>query len=355
MKILQVIDTLAVGGAEKILVTLANIQHRKGEKVSVLTLLEPGELSKQLNEAIPLYSLNRKFKFSLITFYKFIQIARKFDIIHVHSAHNLRYVFLASLLFRLNKTIIFHEHSGKALMTERVKWDRRFIYPKIWTVGVSSKLCNWVTTKVGAPSKRVFLLPNIIEQKAYLRRRNINSQCIKILFTGNIIPRKNLNHAIEVFGTFRQDTKASLLVVGRVADAEYFSEVSSKVHQLGLQNDVVFIHDCNDIQGLASECDLALHSATSESGPLVLIEYLAQGLPFVAFDTGEIVRLVKNEFPEFIVADFDKSTWIQRMKQLLRSTTDGKRQQLRSFYENNFSEETYYERCRKIYETALPS
>ena len=100
MKVLHVIDKLDVGGAERVLVNMANMLFEKDVDVSVLCLLEESILDRELQKNIPIFYLRRKNKFSLLKIIELYNILRQFDIVHVHSRHILRYV---GLLFFLPK------------------------------------------------------------------------------------------------------------------------------------------------------------------------------------------------------------------------------------------------------------
>ena len=60
-------------------------------------------------------------------------------------------------------------------------------------------------------------------------------------------------------------------------------------------------HKENDIQ----QFEIGLQTAKSESGPLVLIEYLAQSLPFLTFNTGQVVDDIKSDIPQLILDNFE--------------------------------------------------
>ena len=50
----------------------------------------------------------------------------------------------------------------------------------------------------------------------------------------------------------------------------------------------------NDAPALMAGADAGVFSSKNESGPLVLLEYMASKLPFVATETGEIAHAVKD-------------------------------------------------------------
>lgn len=355
MRILQVIDTLAIGGAEKVLVTLANIQHRKGDAVTVMTLLQPGALVAQLDQDITVVSLMRGWKFNPITMFRFVSIARNYDMIHVHSSHNLRYVFLASKIWMLKKPIVFHEHFGDIEIDASVRWHQKWILPQVILAGVSQHICDWATQKVGMPAERVHLLHNIVQEQPYRTPDQPERNIVSVLVCSNIRRSKHVEFAIQVFAALHKCTPAILTIIGQAVDSDYLSEIKQLIAEKKLEENIRFVHDCTEIQPILHQFDIALHTPVSESGPLVLIEYLAQGLPFVSFKTGEIAHMVESVFPEFILDSFDESDWLKAIQSLLHADRKHLGQSMRTCYETHFSEDRYYEKCQNIYRSALIS
>ena len=66
MKILQVIDKLDVGGAERVAVNLCSLLFENKIEVSFLNLLQPAKLDEELiQKGIKLQYLNRRNKYNL--------------------------------------------------------------------------------------------------------------------------------------------------------------------------------------------------------------------------------------------------------------------------------------------------
>ena len=57
MKMLQVIDTLDAGGAERVLVDLLNILYENGMEVAVCTIVNRGNFGVKLNNGIEHYNV----------------------------------------------------------------------------------------------------------------------------------------------------------------------------------------------------------------------------------------------------------------------------------------------------------
>ena len=68
-----------------------------------------------------------------------------------------------------------------------------------------------------------------------------------------------------------------------------------------LNNHVNFIFDCNNIQNILFKYDYAFHCSTSETGPLVLLEYMAHGIPFLTGNTGHIINFLKRKLDLLII------------------------------------------------------
>jgi len=142
---------------------------------------------------------------------------------------------------------------------------------------------------------------------------------------------------------------------GGKENENYFNEIVSLIKEKQLQQSIFFIHDSISVQSSLPKFDLALHTSLSESGPLVLIEYMAQGLPFITYETGEVVQQIKQEIPELIMQDFDINEWVKRVETILQKDRKVLQDQLQNLFEKYYSADAYYKACMQIYNTGLSS
>jgi len=353
LKIAHVIDQLNIGGTENVLVTLCNILSRHGHSVSVVTTVTTGPLAAALDKEIKFINIARKGKWHLPSMRRLIKAVKQFDVIHVHSSYNLRYLFIAAKLFGLRKPIFFHEHFGDIEINASVAWHHRFIYPKTVMICVSRKIYEWADKNLQMPENRLFVLPNIVLKKQGLPARQPVGDVLEIVMVSNIRPTKNIEFAVELLSKLKQVRPCRLTIIGQKAGEEYYQKITSLVAQHGLENNITMLHHVSDIQPLLHKYDVAVHTAKSESGPLVLIEYLAQNLPFVTYNTGETVLQIKDALPECITQTFDADEWITRIQNLLAIPVDILSKKLANVYETKFSAEAYYAQCMHIYTTGL--
>ena len=103
LKVLQVIDTLNIGGAERVLVNLSNLLITHGIDISVVQITTPGPLSAELHPDVRQFSLNRKYRLSPSAFIRLIRLIHNHTIVHVHMRYNFLYVMLACSLAMVNK------------------------------------------------------------------------------------------------------------------------------------------------------------------------------------------------------------------------------------------------------------
>ena len=108
MRVLQIIDTLDIGGAERVFVDISNLLHQKKIDISVLTFVDGGELKSSLYKGIPHVKFKRTHKLNIYSAYQLSKIIKKYDILHVHMRHVYRYVKFICLLFNVKSKIILH-------------------------------------------------------------------------------------------------------------------------------------------------------------------------------------------------------------------------------------------------------
>jgi len=339
LKILQVIDQLGVGGAERVAIDVTNLLFETNVNVSFLALLTKSNQDNNLHKDIPRFYLNRASKLNLKSLFRLRSILKGFDIIHVHMRHNFRYVNLVNKLFCLNVKVILHDHYGSIQINKSVpSFLNTFLKPKYY-IGVSKDLTDWAHTALGL-KKNIYLLQNtIIKQK---HQKYKNPQGLVIL--GNIKPVKNQLFAIEL----AHHLKKHLTIIGKIQDQKYYKLLQQKIQELDFESKITFIHDENNPQKKINDFEIGLMTSSSESGPLVLVEYLAQSLPFISYNTGAVSSILAVELPNSFVNSFEMTEWQKRLDTISDLQID-----YESLYETYFSPSNYSQQCIVIYKDIL--
>lgn len=334
MLVLQVIDKLNVGGAERVCVDISNLLIDKKINVAVLTITEKGELISSLNSKIKTYCLQRKSKFSLKTMKKMILILNEYDIAHIHMRHTYRYVKFASLFYKLSCKLILHDHFGSISVNKSIPLFMNNLFKPKFYIGVSNELVNWAKKKLKV--SEIYLLENIIVKKKYPKNQNK----FTVVHVSNIDPIKNQLFSIKLI----EKTSYNLVIYGKIKDKNYYNHLKKYISLNNLGKRVSFIHNENNIQKVLGNFKLGLMTSFSESGPLVLIEYLAQSLPFVAFKTGQVANVLSDELP-FFLDDFNLDVWLDKMEKV----TNYNSKNLTDYYYKFFNPSDYINKCIEIY------
>ncbi|VXC31740.1 Glycosyltransferase involved in cell wall bisynthesis [Flavobacterium sp. 9AF] len=338
MKILQVIDRLNVGGAEKVFVDICTILYEKNpDTITAFFLLDKGKLSDKLPHELKKIELNRNDKWSLKKMSQCAQIIKEYDIIHCHFRHVYKYIRLVSFLFNCKVEILLHDHYGSIMIDKKIPFLMDTLLKPKHYIGVSSTLCDWAREKLLLDFNSVYLLENIVLKSKEHKKYPFKN----LVLVSNIKAVKNNLFAVEIM----KSLSLSLVLIGNNQDNDYFNLVNNKIHDENLRCSID--STITNVQEVLRNFSLGLHTSISESGPLVLIEYLAQGLPFLAYETGEVATILKPHFPDYFIDNFDSDLWKERIEMLLNKKHDINK--MKQIFETYFGSENYYNKLIAIY------
>lgn len=273
-------------------------------------------------------------------------LCREYDIIHIHMRHVYRYMVVVKVFLNSKVTLILHDHYGDIHTNKQIPFLFDSVLKPSYYIGVSVELTTWAIQGLKMDKHRVFLLSNIVRQsKLKLSPVEVGD----IVIVSNIRRTKNIGFAIRIAAALN----LKLDIIGQLVDKSYYTELSDEIKLLHAESKVRFIHDCYDVQCRLVNYRMALHTASSETGPLVLIEYLAQGTTFLAYRTGEVAESLHPILPELFMETFDHQLWIDKIRPLIENPVDSTT--LRSIFQQNYNEEKYFHTCLKIYQSILHS
>ena len=347
MKILHIIDTLNIGGAEKVCLDMITMLLDAGHQADCMVISAKGPLYQKIDIRANSVFLDRKSKFNLSKMRKCADIASGYDIVHVHMRHTWAYVKLSCLLFRCTSKLIFHDHFWKIETIKDATFRLKGLFKPAYYIGVSNDHIEWARQFLRLSEKNTFLLANTI-----IPKNNHSDR-----YHGDMIMVSNLRSVKNIlFGiTLGNKLKRKLTIFGNHDGSSYADEVLELTKKSEfvriIQNEV-------DIQQYISNFNLGIHTSFSETGPLVLLEYMSQGLPFITYDTGEVVNKIRVELPSFIASTFDEKEWEKRISSLddeIKVNGAALKQKLQYLFNEKFSPQRYLDQCLKIYQSVLTS
>lgn len=294
LRVLHVIDCLAPGGAERMLVELVNGLQAVTVKPSVCITRQDATLAHIIHKGISVYHLDRKNTWDVQAMRRFKQVVStgNLQILHTHGYSSFLFTLVARLGLDKNLPIILHAHNSMPPSPLVAILARMFATRFI---GVSPEQLLWARRRMCLPESRVTLLGNAIDAQPFRTAIPLNlSFYFKVfprhigIITANVLPVKNFELLIRALVLSKYRSQVGVLVAGSMARADYLEKCKNLLLEHGLQENIIFLGVREDIPQLLASADFGVLCSERETGPVAVLEYMAAGLPFVATRVGQI-------------------------------------------------------------------
>lgn len=315
IRVMHLTDSLVLGGKERMLVEIANASLVLGIAVAVCVTRSDLTLVRELDANVVIRCLERKSTFDLSGLYRFRVFVRAFqpDLFHAHGRSSFSFLAFAKQLGLISAPILLHDHHGKIETDQSVpfwfqRWGRHHVS---WYVGVYRKLGTWAV-KAGVPPEKISVIDNALNLQRIYNARPLNlrhmcglpEDCLIGVAVGRISPEKGQDVLVQALGRCQNIEKLKILLVGAEKNEPYNRDVRAQIKDLGLEDSVLFLGARQDIPEILKGADFGILASRSESGPLVLIEYMASQLPFIVSRVGGISeRVFELNLPGFVPAE----------------------------------------------------
>lgn len=329
MKIIQVISSLANGGAEKLIVELSN-ELSFNNQTTLISLKEIEEWMyppKYLSERVPLLALGKKKGYDLKVLAKLFKLLRnhKPDIVHIHLNMPMFYFLPLIPLFKKIKFVFtIHNTFGphKKLLTN---FNRLPFYRQVSNICLTEVI--YQQFHEAFPKLHFYKIENGIKKEN--NKQNIDDikteiETLKIgfkhifLFVGRLSSQKNIPLLLDVFSDKSlADTK--LLIIGD-GNEEIKSEV---IKQSSLTNNrIQFLGKKDNVLDYMNAVDALVLTSRHEGLPIVILEALSVGLPIISTPVGGIPDIIKNKINGILTKGETKEDLLEAIHEFLRLDTD---------------------------------
>lgn len=322
MRILQLIDTLETGGAERMAVNYANALHQAGDFVALAVTRKEGPLRAELHPEVPYLFVQKKGTIDGAALFRVRAFCKrhKIDWIHAHSSSFFWAVLLKFTWPRLQ--IIWHDHYGLSEFPEaRPLYPLRFFSLFFWGIlPVNHKLAAWSQQRLWCKNIQYlpnFSLPSIQEQKVTLLHGGAGK---RVLNLANWRPQKNQLLLLEAIRQIRNAFPDwTFHLVGKDFNDEYAAKITTFIHDNQLETVVFGYGACPDTDWIFQQSDLLVLSSDSEGLPVSLLEAAQYGLPVVATAVGEIPSIIHSGETGLLVPQGDVSALASALTALMAS------------------------------------
>ncbi len=295
MRVLQVIDSLRIGGAEVLVRDLAPRLLQRGIDCEVLVLSRSSSaLETALQDAgvkildtgdIPLYSLRQVPALA--------GRMRGFSLVHVHLFPAQLWVVMAAL--QPGCTLVTTEHNT---WNARRRWWFRPVdacmYSRYRQIACNSnataeELARWCPNV----KDKLHVIPNGIPLEVFANARpadlsGLGDGMIKAVFVGRFEPQKD--HA-TLLRALARAPRIHLFLLG---DGPLRNQLEQLARELGLCDRVTFAGFRHDVPEILKACEIYVHSTTSDGFGIAACEAMAAGLPVIASDVPGLAQVVES-------------------------------------------------------------
>lgn len=366
MIIVQIIHSLNPGGAERLVVDLANeFSKKSADKIYIISLKNRDEKNenfyfKEISTRIEFIPMNYGdgFKFAYLT--RLYQILKKIspDIVHIHC--QIHYLFYAFLFYHKCKYVYTLHNKANALLPGIRKFVTRGLSElKLLSVAsISAENRKSLREFTGIKSDVLIYngraKPEIsglyTETSNYIQDIKRHPDDIILLSIAKCSPQKNLqllinavNHLVD------QGVHIQLLIIGD----KYFDtplgrslvDMAGKaVHFLGPRNNVCDYFSLSDAFCLSS---------SFEGMPITLIEAYACGCIPLSTPVSGSIDIIEDGVTGFISADFLLESYINTIQRFIKQRSSVSKHMLIDLYNENYSIEKCAGEYYSLYEQLI--
>lgn len=304
--------------------------------------------------------------YKYFSFWKKLQEKNKYEIIHLHMSYTNIIPIICAKLVGI-KSIILHAHSTqiddnrffvrmiKKQFNFLGKFLAKFLVKRY--LACSDLAAKWMFPTTIVKEKKYILAHNAIDLKKYLFNRgvrnqkrkelNISDNCFCIGHVGRFAYQKNHDYLIDIFKEiYLLNKNTKLLLIG---DGSLINREKEKVLKLGLEENVIFLGNRNDVFDLYNAFDCFVLPSRFEGLGMVIIEAQASSLHCYVSDI--IPKEVKiTDLVDFISLDKSPKFWA---KKIMKDNIFERNNMLKDILKAGYDIEYQVKRLEKIYMNLL--
>lgn len=292
------IPSLTGGGAERVMVALANGFTARGIAVDLVLASANGPYLKDVSASVRVMDFKRgRVLSSILPLANYLKFHQPLAMISAMGHANIVAV-CARWISGVPTPLVVTEHANvtRALSETSRLWQYLMPVMMRWTychaeyiVTVSSGVADDLATVISVPRDRIQVIYNPVEIARITDLCMVDIDCSSllegtvplILATGRLCPQKDFSTLVKAFALLRKNRKVSLVILG---EGELRVDLEAQIDDLGLA-------DCIHLPGFVDNpfawmrrASLLVLSSAYEGFGLVLVEAMACGTPVVSTD-----------------------------------------------------------------------
>lgn len=306
MKIVHVVDSMEVGGAEVLVAQMCKLQRELGHDPSVLAVAALGEIGAQLQrEGFQVQAeVGRHLSDATRNFYQIFKSLRP-DAVHLHNPTPTIYAAAPARLAGA-RGIVSTRHSLIA-PPRRIAEESKYAVASLFCntiVGIcEATTANLRSIHTVRPGKILRVYNGVIPLRRVAKTECPPKDGFTLVYVGRLQPVKNHGLLLRAFrASVSSNADLRLWMVG---DGSERKPLENLANELGIAEKVTFWGHKPDVAPYFSCADAFVMSSKSEGLPLSLLQGFSLGIPAIVTDVGGMAEVVRLANAGLIVSPAD--------------------------------------------------
>lgn len=322
MRILQLIDTLNAGGAERMAVNIANTFSHNNLSNALVITRPPYLLLNHLNSQTKLFTGNKKNRWDIRSFMQILKFVNYYnpDIIHAHSTSILWGCFLKILNPKVK--LIWHDHYGNRKSANNNNIHRLLSLLMYGIITVNDSLTEFHRSKMFIRKDRILYIANFPLLNLHSGvKKNPNT----LVINANLTPVKDHLTLLKALVIIKnRNIKFTLLIIGKEVDSSYSNELREFTTKMKLFDQVIFKGQSSNIEPFLAEASIGILTSVSEGLPVSLLEYGMAGLAVISTNVGQCAKVLENGEFGWIISPKNVEQLADTIEYLLKNPEQSK-------------------------------
>lgn len=354
MRVLQLIDSLEPGGAERMAVNYANCLSERITFSALIATRNVGGLSKEVSSKTHFFFLQKKSTLDIkavLRLRNFV-LKNKISIVHAHGSSYFTAFLLKLVCFKIK--LVWHDHNGNRAdennFSNRILQFCSYFFASV--IVVNHGLESWAKKRLKA--KKIIYFPNFTVKNTsetkttYLK--GVDDK--RIVCVSNLRNPKNHLKLLSSFVNSKIFKEGwTLHFIGRDYNDAYSDAIKNFVSENKI-DDFVFVYgSCPDIYFILEQATIGVLASYYEGFPVVLLEYGLSKLPVISTNVGYCKEIINDRENGLLFDPNDTESLKDALKILTSDITLQRKfgSKLSADINDNFSDEKIIEKIIKLY------
>ena len=309
MKILILISSLHIGGAERHAIVAAKGLQAKGHSVSLVVLYPGGELESQL-DSVPLISLNKRGRWDVVgVMLRLAKLIKQTKTEVIYSFLGTSNIITALLKPLFPSTKLAWAILSSEMQLDNYGWATHFSY---WLEAKLSFLPDIIISnshagqeyaeKQGFPPRAMEVAENGTDIHVFKPDQAMREQIRKewgispnqflVGLPARIDPIKGHEIFLKAAQIVAQEIKDAVFVCIGGGSSDLQTSLMEQAKKLGIESKIIWTGPRQDMPAVYNGLDLACLSSHGEGSPTVILEAMSSGTPCAATNAGDAAILI---------------------------------------------------------------